>query len=391
MMQMNYFKTLPFVALTVLACMLAGCGKDSKAAPGASAAKDDGTADVERGMAALEKQDLKAASAAFNAAVKTCPANFEAQMQLAVLNMRLGETAAAAAAAARAVEIRPDSAEARLVSGQAAYLTKDYARALQHFSAVALEKSLPANVRSEAWAGRGVVEFVMDKPDAARISFLRARRLKRNNASAFYHLGMLYRDKYHYDDAVVMEQFLMASRMLDAKDPRASKILRDIIPPLKSSIAAAAAKRGEAKRNPAKSAKLLSEGKALEAKKQTTAAMKKYEDAFAADPLSGPAAYAFAMLKGANVRLGNQNDVDKVRDAYHAAIADNPSSQAYYESAAQFLYKHKRWANAIKVLEKAIAHDPDNLKALDLLIAALKKAGRGAESERWDEYRKTLQ
>ena len=384
---------LPISSLFLLV-FLVGCG-DRPARPESDGPTvrrvDDGAADVAKGFEALGQQDATAASAHFATAAAKCATNFEARLQLALVRNQLGDVAGANAASAEALALCPDSAEARLVDGQAAYLANDYPRALAAFAAIVGEKTLPAALRSEAWASRGVVELAQSQPETARISFLRARRLKRNNASAFYHLGMLYRDKYHYDDAVVMEQFLMASRMLDAKDPRASKILRDIIPPLKSSIAAAAAKRGEAKRNPAKSAKLLSEGKALEAKKQTTAAMKKYEDAFAADPLSGPAAYAFAMLKGANVRLGNQNDVDKVRDAYHAAIADNPSSQAYYESAAQFLYKHKRWANAIKVLEKAIAHDPDNLKALDLLIAALKKAGRGAESERWDEYLKTLQ
>ncbi len=386
---MNHFKTIPVVALSVLACLLAGCGDGSKPAPGApAAAKDDGSADVARGMTALAQQDATTAAAAFAAAAAKCPTNFEAQIQLAIVNTRLGETAAAVAAAARALEIRPDSAEARLVSGQAAYLKKDYLKALDDFSAVARETSLPASLRSEAWVGRGVVEFAKSQPDASRISFIRARRLNPRNAAAWYHLGMLSRDTYHYD-AAAREQFEMASRLLDARDPRAKKITRDILPALRRSIAAStASKEGVASRDPAKAAKLISEGKALQAKKMITAAMKKYEAAFAADPLSGPAALAFATLKSVNVRV--DGDVDKALAAYRAAIDANPAAQATYVAAAQLAYKHKKWSTAVAVLERAVAHDSDNVQTLDLLIAALRKAGKGAQAEGWQAYRAEL-
>ena len=386
---MNLFKTIPIVALSVLACLLAGCGDGSKASPGASsAAKDDGSADVARGMAALAQQDATTAAAAFKAAVKTCPENFEAQIQLAIVTMRLGETAAAAAAAARAVELRPDSAEARLVSGQAAYLNKDYARALEEFSAVARDKSLPAALCSDAWVGRGVVEFAQSSPDSARISFLRARRLNRRNAAAWYHLGVLSRDTYHYD-AAAYEQFEMASRLLDAKDPRAKKITRDILPALRRSLTAvSAAKPGVTKRDPAAAAKFLAEGKSLQSKKMITAAIKKYDAAFAADPLSGPAAQASATLRGLNART--DSDVDKALEAYRAVIDQNPAAQTNYIAAAQLAYKHRRWATAVKILEHAVAHDPDSITTLDLLIAALKKAGKGSQAEGWQEYRKEL-
>jgi tetratricopeptide (TPR) repeat protein len=378
----------PIMVLSFLACLFAGCGDGSGASPDVPAAEDDGSDDVARGMAALSQQDATAAVAAFAAAAAKCPGNFEAQMQLAIVSTRLGDAAAATSAAARAVELRPDSAEALLVSGQAAYLRKDYAKAVVDFSAVTREKSLPADVRSEAWAGRGVVELARGLPDVAHISFIRARRLNRRNASAWYHLGMLSRDSFHYD-AAAQEQFEMASRLLDARDPRAKKISRDILPALRRSIAAsAAAKDGVARRDPAKAAKLLSEGRALQSKKMITAAMKKYEAAFAADPLSGPAALAFAKLKGANVRV--DSDVDKALAAYRAASDVNPAAQATYVAAAQLAYKHKRWSTAVAVLEHAVAHDSDNVQTLDLLIAALRKAGKGAQAEGWQEYRKEL-
>lgn len=386
---MKCLTTIPIVTLSVLACLLAGCGDGSKPAPGATAAAtDDGSADVARGLAALSQQDATTAAAAFAAAAAKCPSNFEAQVQLAMVNTRLGEIAAAAAAAARALELRPDSAEARLVSGQTAYLKKDYARALDDFSAVAGEKSLSASLRSEAWIGRGVVEFARGQPDASRISFIRARRLNPRNAAAWYHLGVLSRDTYHYH-AAAREQFEMASRLLDARDQRTKKITRDILPALRRSIAAStASKDGVASRDPAKAAKLISDGKALQAKKMITAAMKKYEAAFAADPLSGPAALAFATLKGANVRV--DGDVDKALAAYRAAIDANPAAQATYIAAAQLAYKHRKWSTAVAILERAVAHDSDNVQTLDILIAALRKAGKGAQAEGWQAYRAEL-
>ena len=119
-----------------------------------------------------------------------------------------------------------------------------------------------------------------------------------------------------------------------------------------------------------------------------TAAMKKYEAAFAADPLSGPAALAFATLKSVNVRV--DGDVDKALAAYRAAIDANPAAQATYVAAAQLAYKHKKWSTAVAVLERAVAHDSDNVQTLDLLIAALRKAGKGAQAEGWQAYRAEL-
>ena len=48
------------------------------------------------------------------------------------------------------------------------------------------------------------------------------------------------------------------------------------------------------------------------------------------------------------------------------------------------------WATAVAILNRAIAHDPENAKTLDLFIAALQKAGKGKQSEAWKAYRQEL-
>lgn len=369
----------------LLLALIVGCG-DKPAAPAQAPRRvDDGSADVAKGLEALAQQDVTAAAAHFATAVVKCETNFAARLQLALVKNQLGDVAGANAAAAEALALCPDSAEAHLVDGQAAYLQKDYARALADFTAVTGEKSLPAALRSEAWSARGVVELAQDQPEAARISFLRAMRLNRRNASAWYHLGVLLRDNCHFNEAAC-EQFEMAGRLLNARDPRAKKISRDILPELRRTIAAAqAAKPGVAKRDPEAAAKLLKEGQALHAKRMTTMALKKYDAALAADPLSGGAALASARLRTANAKT--DADVDRALAAFRAAIDQNPASQAVYLEMGQLAYKNKRWSTTVAIMDRAVAHDPENCPSLDLLVAALQKAGKGKQAEAWKAYR----
>ncbi len=375
---------LRYASLVAL-LMIAGCG-DRPASPAVPTARvDDGAADVAKGLEALAQEDPMAASVAFATAAAKCETNFEARLQLALVKIRLGDVPGANAAAAEALALEPDSAEARLADGQAAYLKKDYKRALADFTAVTGEKSLPAALRSDAWVARGVVELAQTAHDAARISFLRAMRLNRRNASAWYHLGVLSRDTYHFD-AAALEQFSMAGALLNPKDERAKKISRDIQPALRRALAAAAAaKPGAAKRDPASSAKLLAEAKTMQGRRMITAALKKYEAAYAADPLSGAAALAFAHLKGLNAK--NEADVDKALAAYREAIDQNPAAQAVYLEAARLAYKRGRWTTTVAILDRAVAHDPENHQTLDLLVAALQKAGKARQAEAWKAYR----
>ena len=294
---------------------------------------------------------------------------------------------AADAAVRKAVELLPDSAEARLVDGQVAYRKKDYKRALADFNAVAGEKSLPNALRAKAFVARAVVEIAENEFDAARLTLFRALRLDRRNAAMWYHLGLLSRNTYHFDEAAV-EQFEMAARLSDPKDPRTQKVRDEVRAARAALTAAAAADPVAAKRDASMAAKLIAEADALRKKKMIRAAIKKYEAAFAADPFSYRAAHETAYLLSLNDKT--EGGVDKALLAYRAAIDQRPAVQENYYAAAQLAYANKRWATTVSILNRAIAHDPENLKTLDLFIAALQKAGKGKQSEAWKAYRQEL-
>lgn len=369
---------------TSLLLLFIGCG-DSKEKTVVTV-KDDGSEAVAKGMESLKVQDVRGAIAEFEKAARVCETNFEARLQLALAHLHLGEIEPAKLAVTAALERCPESAEALLADGQIAYLKKDYKRALSDFDAIIKEKSLPDSLRSEAFAARGVVEMAQGANEFARISFLKAMRLNRRNASAWYHLGIISRDTYKFYSAA-LEQFEMAARFSDPRETRTKKLSRDIIPALRSQIQKhIASKPGVAKRDPAAAAKLLSEGEALQKKKMIRAAIKKYGAAFAADPLCDAAAVKYAYLLSLNDK--SEDGVTKALAAYGAASEQRPERQSNYIAAARIAYANKRYIGAVQIMDRAVAHDPENRQTLDLLIASLLKVpGKTKLADAWKNYR----
>lgn len=383
---------LPFaeICLAALAAIAAGCGR----APDAAADADDsGGANFARGEAALANNDLATASVEFAAAAQKCETNFETRINLAIIGLRLGNVDEAAKAAAEARTLRPDSAEALLVDGQAAYLKQDYPRAIADFNVVAKESSLPAEMRSDALSSRAVVEIAMADYDAARITLFTALRLNPKNAAAHYHLGYVYRDKYHFD-AAALDRFTAAAGQMSADDERAQKLRRDVIPALLGKLQQETASRPGAKdRKPTDAAKLIAEGNDLRARKRITNAIKKYEAAMKADPFSSEAALKYADLLSQNLPKNateRKKSAEKILGAYRVAIDGRPSSQPTYMKAAQLAYNCEMWSTAAMFMDRALAYSHENVKALDLLVASLRKAGKKKEAAMWDAYRKGL-
>lgn len=342
----------------------------------ASCTQDDGSADFARGAAAYANHDLQTAKKSFAAAAKKNPANADTRLQLALAEYDLGEPDAADAAIKEARALNPDSAEYRLAEGNIAYLKKDYARATKLYNEVSSTKELPAQLRSQALVSRAVAELAQENITSARLSLLRAMRLDRRNAAAWYHLAILSRNTFHFDTAA-LEQFEMFSRLAAPSDERTQNTVRNTIPRLRDSISKAAASIvGAAKRNPGLAAKLLAE--------------KKYAAAFAADPLSYPAAIALA--KHLDATDHSAKGVDSALAAYLAAADQNPSSQATYISAAKLAMRNGRFATAANVLSRAIAHNPENREVVDMMVETLRKSGKAkaAEAALWQAYRKEL-
>ena len=354
------------ISLSLLAAFLAmcgtGCGKNEETAPAKTnitnaAAEDDLDAIVRRGVAAVAQKDATEA----------------------------------AAAAKAALEREPDSAEAHLLAGQAAYLEQNYDQARKEFETVAKTQSLPKSLRSKGYAGLGLIEFVQHEVETARILFLQAQLFDYKNESTWYHLGLIYRDTYQFREAA-LEQFQMFTRLSRPDDPFVEKVGRELIPELRKAIQRLAAERpGASGRDPGRAAKLYEEAQTLEAKKQIPLAKKKYADALAADPLSYPIALGYARLLN-SIDKKPATEVDKALEAYRAAIDQRPSVQKNYMEAARLAFSNKRWATVVQILNRAIAHDPrpKNGESLDVLIGALRKAGKSKLEKSWRAYRTEL-
>ena len=352
----------------------------------AGCAPDNGVADYEKGEVAYAARDLPVAALCYNAAAAKNPTNFMARIKLALVNMDLGEIDAARAAIASAVEIDPDSAEARLIEGNIAYLAKDYVCAKNAFAGIISARQLPKELRSKALVSQAVMELTATMFDRARVSLWRAVRLDRRNAAAWYHLGYLSRDTYRFEDAA-LEQFQMASRLM-TEYSRAQAVTHDMIPTIRESLRAkAAGKPGASGRDPGAAAKLVTEGEAL-AKKDPKKSAEKFAQAYAKDPLSYMAAFNFARSKGASAK--NDAEIARVLAAFQDAIDQRPNSQLTYRTAARYALERKRPMRAEKFLSQALAHDPEDKTTLSMYVQTLRRLGKTSEAKLYEAYLKEL-
>ena len=224
---------------------------------------------------------------------------------------------------------------------------------------------------------------------------MRALRLDFRNAAAWYHMGVLSRNTYHFYSAA-KDQFEMACR-LEPNSARTRETVRTIIPALLEARARATAdKPGAAKRDPGLAAKLIAEGVAAQKKKEIRTAAARFEKAFAADPLSWEAAWNYAQTLQAAEAAKKPNDktklsvaaiVDKTIDAYRAALDATPASRDTCMAAARFALQNRRPAAACDFLSHALAHFPDSKPVLDLYIEALGKLDTPDGAKRAKMYR----
>ena len=311
-------------------------------------------------------------------------ADFDTLMSRGANAVTRNDASAATDAAAKAVELNPESAEAKLLEGQAACLGKDYARAREAFSLIIAEGALPSALRSKAFAGRGTVEFEQDDAELARISFLQALLLDPNNAAAHYYLARIYRAEHFYEAARnEFKRFSEITRNSKPDDARANRVDSKDLPELESLIEAKLAKRfGSGGGNAGEAAKLIQEAKDLEGKKQFSEAAKKYAAARKADPRSYEAVsgYARRLVKDTKQKIM----------AYCDAIALNPDARDNYFEAAVLASSGGFKIQTVEILNHAIAHHPQDKNVLDLLCGALYKTGNNKMHTAWGEYRQEV-
>ncbi len=307
-------------------------------------------------------------------------ADFDTLMSRGADAVTRNDASVATEAAAKAVALDPESAEAKLLEGQAACLSKDYARAREAFSLIIKERDLPATLRSKAFAGRGTVEFEQNDAELARVSFLHALLLDSSNAAAHYYLARIYRSGNFYEAARrEFKRFSEITRKSNPDDARARKVDSNDLPELAKLIETKFAERfGSGGGNAGEAAKLVQEAKALEGKKSFSEAAKKYAAARKADPRSYEAVCGYGRR--------SENKSEKIK-AYCAAIALNPDVRDNYVEAAMAALNGGFKMQAVEILNHAVAHHPQDKNILDMLCGALLKTGNMKMNRAWNEYR----
>ena len=349
----------------------------------------DGSKELEQGKAAYEVRDLKKAEKLLEESAACAPNDVDRQLLVARVKLDLGELAEAREKMATLRKLAGGDADVRMLDAQIAWHAKDYAKASEGFSSIAKETTLPPDIRAQALAGLGVVEMTCENPDLARIALLSAIRLDRRNAAAWYHLGLLYRDGFGYLEAA-LEQFEIFVRLEASASPRVQKVQRTIIPALKEAVARAAADRpGASKRDSAACANALVKAEAAVKKGALKDAVKAYQSACSADPLSYPAALGLGqtLLKADATKTG----LVKALEAYKAACSLRPSAVSTFLATGNLAARLGYHAQAVQVYSRAIAANPTSLEALDGLIRSLRRIGsKTSLAQAYQRYRDSL-
>ena len=364
-------------ASAVLAAAILGCGPR------------DGSKEFREGKEAYGLRDLKRAEKFFERSVVLAPQDADRLLYLARTELELGELAKAQEAIGRAAANSDGEADVALLKSQIAWHAKDYAAASSGFAAIANDSKLEASVRAQGWAGLGVVEMTCDNHHLARVAFLRALRLDRRNAAAWYHLGLLYRDGFGYLEAA-LEQFEIFIRLEEEASPRVQKVQRTIIPALKDQIARAATEHeGAANRNSAACATEIAKAEELWKKGKYKDARDRYVQALKSDALSYPAALGLAQAweKTDATRSGQE----RALDCYRIACTVRPSAVSTFLVAGSMAAKLGLTLQAVEIYSRAVAANPTSLEAIDGLIRALRKSGGKAKvAEAYQRYRDSL-
>ena len=364
-------------ALAVLLAAVLGCGPD------------DGTADLDNGKAAYEVRDLKKAEKCFEKSLAAAPANVDRLILLARVKLDLGELAAAKELVEKAAVTAGGDTDVVLLGAQIAWHMKDYANAAADFASLASDAKHDAGIRAQAFAGLGIVEMTCNNAHLARIAFLKAIRLDRRNASAWYHLGLLYRDGFGYAEAA-LEQFEIFVRLEASASPRVQKVQRTIIPALKETIARTTADRpGVTKRDSAACAAAIGKAEAAWKKGAYKSAREFYQAALKADPISYPA--ALGLGKAWEKTDASRAGLTKAFENYKIACTIRSGAISTFLTAGRLAAQLGFSAQAVEIYSRAVAASPTSLEALDGLIRALGRVGKKTNVARaYQDYRDML-
>ena len=134
------------------------------------------------------------------------------------------------------------------------------------------------------------------------------------------------------------------------------------------------------RRDPAAAAKLLQDGMRLQIAKQYSKAIKAYRDALAADPFTFSAAFGLAMV------YKTQGQRAEAIEAFKRATDISPNHQDSYFQAAELAVQLKHYAEAAKILDRAIARSPYNPANAELMARIRYEETRLSEARAYGEF-----
>jgi len=363
-------------AVIVLLAVMCGCGSK------------DGTRELAQGREAYEARDLKKAEQLFEESLALAPQDVDRIVSLARVKLDLGELSAAEDLVGRAESLAKGDADVAMLSGQVAWHAKDYKRAAKIFLALATDMNQDPAVRSDARSAIGIIEMTCSHYHLARLAFLRAILLNRQNAAAWYHLGLLYRDGFGYLEAA-LEQFEIYVRLEVTASPRVQKVQRTVIPALKEQIAHAATEHpGVARRDSSASAAAIAKAETATKKGRHKEARQSYEEALKADPLSYEAAIGLA--KTWEKLDSSPAGLAKAFENYKIACQLHPGTISTFLTAGALAMRLGYHLQALEIYSRAVAAGPTSLEAIDGLIRAMRKTGKSNEAQSYQIYRDSL-
>lgn len=354
------------LSLILFGLLAGGCGSNS------------GLSDLQQGRAAFTGKNYAAAIPCFNRAAKRITDSSDLYYTLGLSHLYLGELDPAQAAFNAALELKPRHGEAVACLGQIAYLQNDLPKAVacyeQALAAAASDASKARILTSLALAESGREHY-----DLARLHLLRAQKLDRRYAPALYNLASLYRDKFNLREEA-LDNFEMYLRVADKSERHYEKAMNNV-KRLRLNLERTQAEELEAvRRDPAAAAKLLQEGMRLQFAKQYAKAVKAYRDALAEDPLTFNAALGLATV----YKLQGQRT--EAMEAFKRAAEISPSHQDSYFEAAELALQLRRYAEAAKILDRAIARSPFNPANAELMARIRYAETRLPEARVYGEF-----
>jgi len=334
---------------------------------------------AKKGMEAFKEGRYEKAIAQFTAATERITHSPELYYHLGLAHVEQGNMNLAQDAFQAALELKPEKDEANILGGLglAAYHKGDYTNAL-----VTLTRALAAapdnNTRARVLTMMGMVEASRQNYSLARLNYLRARKADRSYAPAYYNVAVLYQEQFSLLEEA-LDEFKLFLGVTDKKNKNREKA-ENHIKRLNIILERRKAERESIRRRPAQAAGFLQEGVNAAAAKQYPKAVKAYKDALTADP------FTFNAALGLGTVYRQQGLRAEALDAFKKASDIKPEHQDSYHQAADLALQLRQPAEAVKLLNRAIARSPFNPESARLMAQAAYAEVRISEARAYGEF-----